>query len=60
MLLPGKNMNCTKALVDEAGDDPDGVLIAEAPEIITVSPVEDFNTDHVIYGFVGKFYFPID
>ena len=37
MLVPGNNRSCTKAPVEEAGDDPDGILITEDPEFNDVS-----------------------
>ena len=35
--IPDNNGSCTQAPVDEAGYDPDGILITEAPDFITVS-----------------------
>ena len=58
--ITGKNISFTQAPVDEAGYEPDGIFITEAPEFITVSTREEFNTDHVIYGLVGTFYLSID
>ena len=57
--LPDNKGVFAQAPVDEAGDDPDGILIAESPEFITVSTAEKLNADHVIYGLVGTFYFNI-
>ena len=59
MIISGKNSVFTQAPVDEAGDDPDGIFITEAPEFITVSTREELNADHVIYGLVGTFYLSV-
>ena len=42
--------------VDEAVNDPDGVLITDTPEIVTVSTGEEFHTNYVIYGLLGTLY----
>ena len=53
MLIPGNNGICTQVPVDDAGDDPDGILITEAPDFITVSTEDELNADHVIYDLAG-------
>ena len=45
-----------KAPVDEAVDEPDGILITETPEFIYVCKVEQLNLNHVLYGLVGTLY----
>ena len=52
MIIPGKIIICIQVTVDEAGDNPDIILITEAPEFITVYTGEKLNTDHFIYGLV--------
>ena len=42
------------------GNDPDGVLIIETPEIILVSTGEELYSNHIIYGLVGTFYISVD
>ena len=39
--------------VDEAVNDPDGVLITETPEFIAVLTGYELNLNHDIYGLVG-------
>ena len=60
MLVPGNNRSCTKAPIDEAVDDPYGILITETPEFIAVSTGNELNADHVVSGLVGKVYSSID
>ena len=59
-VLPNKNRGCTKAPVDEAVNDTDGILITETPEFIAVSTGEELNKNHVVYGLVGTFYLSVD
>ena len=40
VFVPGRNGGCTKAPVDEAVNDPDGVLITSTSGVIVVSSVE--------------------
>ena len=42
------------------GNDPDGVLITETPDIIVVSTGEELYANHIIYGLVGTFYISVD
>ena len=37
-----------------------GVLITETPEVVAVSMGEELDANHVIYGLVEKFHFPVD
>ena len=60
MLVPGNNRSYTQAPIDEAVNKPDGILITEIPEFITVSMGEKFNVNHVLYGLMGTLYFSID
>ena len=60
MIIPGKIIICIQVTVDEAGDNPDIILITEAPEFITVYTGEKLNTDHFIYGLVRTLYFSVD
>ena len=55
VFVSSKNMGCTKAPVDEAVNDLDGVLITDTPDIITVSMGEELHTNYVIYGLLGMF-----
>ena len=55
MFVPSNNGICTKAPIDEAGNDPDGILITETPEFITVSKVEELNTNSCSLWFDGDF-----
>ena len=55
-----KNGICTKKYVDEVGNDPDGVLITEKPEIIVVSMGEEFDADHFLHGLVGMLYLSVN
>ena len=59
-IIPVKNGSCNQAPADEAGYYPDGILISEAPELITVSTGDKLNAEHVLYGLVGTFYLSID
>ena len=60
VLIPVNNVSCNQVPVEEAGVDPYGILIEEAPEFATVFTGEKLNLDHFIYGLVKTFYFSID
>ena len=36
VLVSGNNMSCNKAPSDQAGGEPDGILVLEAPELINL------------------------
>ena len=59
VFLPRNNGRCTKSPIYEAVDYPDGILITERPDLISVSTGEGFNTNHDLYSLVGMFYLSI-
>ena len=59
MFVPRNNGRCNKSPVDEAVNDPYGLLIIDTTEIITVSTGEELHTNHVIYGLLGTLYLSV-
>ena len=51
---------CAEAHVDEAGNDPDNVVVTETPWVISVTTGEELYADHVLNGRMGTFHFSID
>ena len=55
VVIQGKIRICTHALVDDAGDETDGIFITEEPDFISVSTGESLNVDRVIYCYLRLF-----
>ena len=60
MLVPRNNGGCAEVPVDEAGNGPDGVMVTEKSQVISVTTGEELDADHAIQGLMGTFHFPVD
>ena len=60
VLVPRNNGGCAEVPVDEAGNGPDGVMVTEKPQVISVTMGEELDVDHAIQGLMGTFHFPVD